>query len=230
MRRLLKQISFFSLMLLSNIKLSTESSGGEHFLANPNCPLRNFLHYLEEKLNIQNPETQREEKEKARTGNERKKEKQVDLYDEQLNLKLLFQIKDLNENIENLFEHRGIYHACKIERNPLDNAFKSIIPLEENASENLITTLQNQCVTLDQQIKQKSEKNHRGLKDYGKVQRRGKGSSKAAAEDEPVVSRASGRTRTDQGKKSGKIMQDLLHLTNALQRSGSLPFLGFTIM
>ncbi|XP_069748898.1 uncharacterized protein CXorf65-like isoform X6 [Narcine bancroftii] len=209
MRRLLKQISFFSLMLLSNIKLSTESSGGEHFLANPNCPLRNFLHYLEEKLNIQNP---------------------VDLYDEQLNLKLLFQIKDLNENIENLFEHRGIYHACKIERNPLDNAFKSIIPLEENASENLITTLQNQCVTLDQQIKQKSEKNHRGLKDYGKVQRRGKGSSKAAAEDEPVVSRASGRTRTDQGKKSGKIMQDLLHLTNALQRSGSLPFLGFTIM
>ncbi|XP_069748896.1 uncharacterized protein CXorf65-like isoform X4 [Narcine bancroftii] len=220
MRRLLKQISFFSLMLLSNIKLSTESSGGEHFLANPNCPLRNFLHYLEEKLNIQNPETQREEKEKARTGNERKKEKQdtVDLYDEQLNLKLLFQIKDLNENIENLFEHRGIYHACKIERNPLDNAFKSIIPLEENASENLITTLQNQCVTLDQQIKQKSEK------------RRGKGSSKAAAEDEPVVSRASGRTRTDQGKKSGKIMQDLLHLTNALQRSGSLPFLGFTIM
>ncbi|XP_069748897.1 uncharacterized protein CXorf65-like isoform X5 [Narcine bancroftii] len=211
MRRLLKQISFFSLMLLSNIKLSTESSGGEHFLANPNCPLRNFLHYLEEKLNIQNPDT-------------------VDLYDEQLNLKLLFQIKDLNENIENLFEHRGIYHACKIERNPLDNAFKSIIPLEENASENLITTLQNQCVTLDQQIKQKSEKNHRGLKDYGKVQRRGKGSSKAAAEDEPVVSRASGRTRTDQGKKSGKIMQDLLHLTNALQRSGSLPFLGFTIM
>ncbi|XP_069748900.1 uncharacterized protein [Narcine bancroftii] len=209
MRRLLKQISFFSLMLLSNIKLSTESSGGEHFLANPNCPLRNFLHYLEEKLNIQNPETQREEKEKARTGNERKKEKQdtVDLYDEQLNLKLLFQIKDLNENIENLFEHRGIYHACKIE-----------------------PTLQNQCVTLDQQIKQKSEKNHRGLKDYGKVQRRGKGSSKAAAEDEPVVSRASGRTRTDQGKKSGKIMQDLLHLTNALQRSGSLPFLGFTIM
>ncbi|XP_069748901.1 uncharacterized protein [Narcine bancroftii] len=197
MRRLLKQISFFSLMLLSNIKLSTESSGGEHFLANPNCPLRNFLHYLEEKLNIQNPETQREEKEKARTGNERKKEKQdtVDLYDEQLNLKLLFQIKDLNENIENLFEHRGIYHACKIE-----------------------PTLQNQCVTLDQQIKQKSEK------------RRGKGSSKAAAEDEPVVSRASGRTRTDQGKKSGKIMQDLLHLTNALQRSGSLPFLGFTIM
>ncbi|XP_069748902.1 uncharacterized protein [Narcine bancroftii] len=191
MRRLLKQISFFSLMLLSNIKLSTESSGGEHFLANPNCPLRNFLHYLEEKLNIQNPETQREEKEKARTGNERKKEKQG---------------------------------------NPLDNAFKSIIPLEENASENLITTLQNQCVTLDQQIKQKSEKNHRGLKDYGKVQRRGKGSSKAAAEDEPVVSRASGRTRTDQGKKSGKIMQDLLHLTNALQRSGSLPFLGFTIM
>ncbi|XP_067903079.1 uncharacterized protein CXorf65 homolog, partial [Heterodontus francisci] len=95
---------------------------GQHFLANPNCSLTNFRNYLEEKLNIQQPDT-------------------VDLYDDQMNMKLLFQMKDQGENLENLFEPRGTYYACKIERNKADNSFKSIVPLESNANEEVIGTV-----------------------------------------------------------------------------------------
>uniref|UniRef100_UPI00398E717D uncharacterized protein CXorf65 homolog n=1 Tax=Pristiophorus japonicus TaxID=55135 RepID=UPI00398E717D len=95
---------------------------GQHFLANPNCSLINFMKYMEEKLNIQHPDT-------------------ADLYDEQMNLKFLYRIKDPLENIENLFEPRGIYYACKIKRKQSDNSFKSIFPLEDNPSEELLGTV-----------------------------------------------------------------------------------------
>ncbi|GCC22166.1 hypothetical protein chiPu_0000551 [Chiloscyllium punctatum] len=80
-----------------------------------------------------------------------------------MNMKLLFRMKDPNENLENLFEPRGTYYACKIERNQLDNSFKSIVPLDSSANTELIgtvtmdrlmemkrrETLMTQCVTLE---------------------------------------------------------------------------------
>ncbi|XP_041052122.1 uncharacterized protein CXorf65 homolog [Carcharodon carcharias] len=142
---------------------------GQHFLANPNCSLIIFRNYLEEKLNIQHPGSKYKPFVSADT---------VDLYDDQMNMKLLFRMKDPNENLENLFEPRGTYYACKIERNEADNSFKSIVPLEINANAELLGQAQGTRLTdatletLVVHVGRKVNSPSPGLKDQKQCQKR----------------------------------------------------------
>ncbi|XP_048400770.1 uncharacterized protein CXorf65 homolog [Stegostoma tigrinum] len=181
---------------------------GQHLLVNPNCTLIIFRNYLEGKLNIQQPDT-------------------VDLYDDQMNMKLLFRMKDPNENLENLFEPRGTYFACKIERNQLDNSFKSIVPLDSSANAELIDllckgifrkrmddvfsprqtpqgqqTLKTQCVTLDHPKQKRLTTRRASLTPMKK----GKATPKTTFEEAAgtAQSAASGKSKLEPGKKSGK--------------------------
>ncbi|XP_038631929.1 uncharacterized protein CXorf65 homolog isoform X1 [Scyliorhinus canicula] len=151
----------------------------QHFLANPNCSLIIFRNYLQEKLNIQHPDT-------------------VDLYDDQMNMKLLFRMKDQNENLESLFEPRGTYYACKIERNEEDNSFKSVVPLDNNAKAESIDALQIQCVTLEHP-KQKRVTRKMSLIPQTK---KGKGTARVTVDETSVTS--SGKSRPESGKKYGR--------------------------
>ncbi|XP_007892339.1 uncharacterized protein CXorf65 homolog [Callorhinchus milii] len=88
------------------------------------------MNYLKDQLGIKPPDT-------------------VDLCNEWGNLKLLFLLKDQYENIGNIFELRENCYACRIQRIPPEMAYKAFIPLIDDAADNMLENLQQQCEELE---------------------------------------------------------------------------------
>ncbi|XP_044308648.1 uncharacterized protein CXorf65 homolog [Varanus komodoensis] len=103
-------------------------------LANINCSVLLLMHYLRDKVGLQQTDP-------------------VDLCEENGTLKLLFLVRFPEDSASKFLTPRGTYYMCKVERGAPgtkhENGYRAFIPLFKYPSPELLDSLRNQCDFLE---------------------------------------------------------------------------------
>ncbi|XP_051824664.1 uncharacterized protein CXorf65 homolog [Antechinus flavipes] len=106
----------------------------QQFLVNTNCSILLLLHYIRNKVGLQDTEL-------------------IDLCDEAGTLKLLFLVKFPGESATKFLQARSAYYVCKVERGlpgtRNENAYRAFVPLLKEPEQELLDALKSQCDYLE---------------------------------------------------------------------------------